>query len=99
MKNQLFLLTCVAGLFSMPLMAAEKEQTPLGKHMEAMNDAYKAFRRETDPAKGIIEAREAQKNALLSASEVPALIKEMPEGPEKEKAFLEYRKMVGKLYV
>jgi len=99
MKNRLLLLTWVAGLMSMPAMAAEKEHTALGKQMEAMNDAYKAFRRETDPAKGVTQAREAQKSALLGAAEVPELIKEMPEGPEKAKASLEYRKMMGKLYL
>jgi soluble cytochrome b562 len=97
MKNRLFLLTCAVGLMWMPAMA--EEHTALGKQMETMNDAYKAFRRETDPAKGIVQAREAQKSALQSASEVPELIKEMPEGPEKEKASLEYRKMMGKLYL
>ncbi len=78
---------------------AEKEKTALGKQMEAMNDAFKAFRRETDPVKGATQAREAQQAALKSAAEVPALIKEMPEGPEKVKAAVEYRKMIGKLYV
>ena len=31
--------------------------------------------------------------------EIPALIKEMPEGPDKAKAQNEYRTMMGKLYV
>lgn len=99
MKNRLLLLSCAACLAWIPATAAEKEPSALGKQMEAMNDAYKAFRRETDPVKGVAQAREAQKSALLSAAEVPELIKEMPEGPEKEKASLEYRKMVGKLYL
>ena len=59
MKKQLFLLTCAVGLMMMPTMAAE-EETALGKQMEAMNDAFKGFRRETDPVKGAAQAREAQ---------------------------------------
>lgn len=77
----------------------EKEETPLGKQMESMNDAYKAFRKETDPVKGAALAREAQQGALKAALEIPALIKEMPEGPEKVQASLGYRKAMGKLFL
>lgn len=83
----------------LPARAADEESTPLGKQMESMNDAYKAFRKETDPVKGAAQAREAQTAALKVATEVPAVIKDMPEGPEKAKAFAAYRKMIGKLYV
>lgn len=82
----------------MPIKA-EEEHTPLEEQMEVMNDAFKAFRKETDPVKGATLAREAQTAALKSAAEVPAMLKEMPEGPEKAKALAEYRKMIGKLYV
>lgn len=99
MKNRIFLIACTACLLGLPVAAQEKEQNALGKQMEAMNDAYKAFRRETDPVKGAASAREAQKAALQSASEIPELVKEMPEGTDKEKAALSYRKMMGKLYV
>jgi soluble cytochrome b562 len=78
---------------------AEEEETPLGKQMEVMNDAFKGFRRETDPVKGAAEARIAQEAALKSAAEVPAMLKPMPDGPEKTKALLEYKKMMGKLYI
>lgn len=92
---------CAAGLMLIPARAQdkEKETTALGKQMEAMNDAFKAFRKETDPVKGATQAREAQLAALKSASEVPETIKDMPEGPEKAKAFAAYHKMIGKLYV
>ena len=82
-----------------PAKAQDKEHTQLGKDMEAMNDAFKAFRRETDPAKGAAQAREAQAALIKGISEVPAKVKEMPEGPEKAKALVEYHKMIGKLYV
>ncbi|MEO8615344.1 MAG: cytochrome b562 [Luteolibacter sp.] len=79
--------------------AEEKDKTPLGKQMESMSDAYKGFRKETDPVKGAALARDAQQGALKAAMEVPALIKDMPEGPEKIKAAVEYRKMMGKLFI
>lgn len=99
MKKQLFLLSCVAGLTLLPARAAESDETPLAKQMEATNDAYKAFRRETDPVKGATQAREAQQSVLKATSEVPELLKAMPDGPDKAKALVSYRKMMGKLYV
>ena len=83
----------------MPAKAQDKEHTALGKQMETMNDAFKAFRKETDPVKGAAQAREAQAAALKGATEVPETVKEMPEGPGKAKALASYHKMVGKLYV
>lgn len=91
-------MSCAIGLMLLPTTAAENE-TPLAKQMEAMNDAFKGFRRETDAVKGAAQAREAQTAALKSAMEVPAMLKAMPEGPEKAKALVEYRKMIGKLFV
>jgi soluble cytochrome b562 len=99
MKKHLFLLSCTAGLMLMPARAAESDETPLGKQMEATNDAFKAFRRETDPVKGATQAREAQLSVLKAAAEVPELLKAMPEGPDKAKALVSYRKMMGKLYI
>lgn len=92
-------MSLVAGLSLISVRADEKEHTELGKHMEAMNDAFKAFRKETDPVKGAAHAREAQSEALKAAVEIPAVIKDMPEGTEKVKALAEYRKMIGKLFV
>ena len=36
---------------------------------------------------------------LKAAMEVPALVKEMPDGPEKDEAANTYRMMMGKLYI
>jgi soluble cytochrome b562 len=100
MKKQFFLLSCATGLMLMPAVAAEKhEESPLAKQMESMDDAFKGFRRETDPVKGAAQAREAQQAALKSALEIPELLAAMPDGPDKVKALLEYRKMIGKLFV
>ncbi len=97
MKKSMILLGCLAGMLVMPAMA--QEETPLGKNMEAMNDAYKAFRKETDPVKGAAAAREAQDYAIKGALEIPALIKEIKDEAEKTKATVEYRKMMGKLLI
>jgi soluble cytochrome b562 len=102
MKKQFVLLGCALGLLLIPTRAEEekeKDQTALGKQMETMNDAFKAFRRETDAVKGASQARDAQAAALKAAAEVPERVKEMPDGPEKTKALVSYRKMTGKLFV
>ncbi len=82
-------------MFVQPTMA--DEDTPLAKQMDAMNDAYKAMRRETDPAKGAALAREAQDAMVKAITETPDLVTAMPDGPEKAKASAEYRKMMGSL--
>lgn len=99
MKNQLLVIGCAFGLFLVPTRAADEKHTALHDQMEAMNDAFKAFRRETDPVKGATQARLAQQSALKSASEVPEMVKAMPEGPDKAKALVAYHKMMGKLFV
>ena len=86
-----------AALAAAPVLQAD--DSPLGKQMESMNDAYKAFRKETDPSKGAALAREAQTAVARGLAELPELVKKMPDGPEKAKASAEYRKMMGKLYV
>jgi soluble cytochrome b562 len=99
MRNYAMILSCAVGLLMVPSQAADEKHTVLHDQMEAMNDAFKAFRRETDPVKGATQARLAQQAALKSAMEVPELVTAMPEGPEKAKALLTYRKMMGKLLV
>ncbi len=81
-------------LFVIP---ASADDTPLAKQMEIMNDAYKAMRKEEDPAKGAALAKEAQDAMVKAIVEVPELVKAMPDGPDKAKASAEYRKMMGTL--
>ncbi len=77
--------------------SAQEDTTPLGEQMAAMNDAYKAIRREKDPAKGAALAREAQDAMIKAVTETPELVKAMPEGDDKTKAVAGYRKMMGSL--
>jgi soluble cytochrome b562 len=96
MKMKILLCGFAASLmFVQPTMA--DEDSPLAKQMDAMNDAYKAMRRETDPAKGATLAREAQDAMVKAITETPELVKAMPESPEKAKASAGYRKMMGSL--
>ncbi len=81
------------------LPARAEKETPLGKQMDAMNQSFKAFRKETDPAKCAALARDAQQAVAKGLLELPTLVTKMPEGPQKAKSAAEYRKMMGKLYV
>lgn len=95
MKITSILMGC-AALLVLPVSA---DDTPLGKQMEAFDDSYKAFRKETDPAKGATQAREAQNTILKGIGESPSMLAKMPDGPAKTKALAEYRKMMGQLFV
>ena len=76
-----------------------KRSEELGKKMEELNDHYKSIRREDDPAKGAVSAREAQKLIAASLNEVPAMVGKMPDGSAKENALATYRQMMGEAYV
>jgi soluble cytochrome b562 len=96
MKFRILLMSCALCLV-LPVRA--EEETPLGKQMDAMNQAFKGFRKETDPAKCAALARDAQQAVAKGMLELPAMLVKMPEGPQKAKSAAEYRKMMGKLYV
>lgn len=85
----------------LPISAAEEksEHTALGSQMESFNDAYKAFRKETDPAKGAALARDAQTAVAKALLETPESLTKLPDGAEKSKAAADYRKMMGQVYV
>ena len=76
------------------------EESPLGKQMESLNDAFKALNKEKDAAKGAALAREAQEGVLKGISIVPDFITDMiPDAKEKEKAIADYRKLMGETFV
>lgn len=78
---------------------ASAEDTPLGKQMESLDDAYKAFRRAQNNGEGAASAREAQQAVVKGLSEVPAMLAKMPDGPQRAKAVAAYRHLMGQLYV
>jgi ABC-type transport system substrate-binding protein len=98
MKKLFFpvMLLATACLIPSPVRA---EDSPMAEQMDALDDAYKAFRRETDPAKGSKAAREAQDIVLKSIPLVPAMVEKMPAGEAKDKAIASYRTQMGKLFV
>lgn len=97
MKKHFLSITFALSSLLLPVQAAPHSE--LENQMEALDDAFKGFRRETDPVKGAAQAREAQAASLKAFSELPAMVKAMPDGSEKEKASASYRKMMGKLLV
>lgn len=98
MKKLIFPAMLLASACLIPA-AVRADDTPLAKEMEAMDDAYKAFRRETDPAKGAKAAREAQESVLKAIPMTPAMVEKMPAGEAKDKAIASYRTQMGKLFV
>jgi ABC-type transport system substrate-binding protein len=98
MKKLFFpvMLLATACLIPSPIRA---EDSPMAEQMDALDDAYKAFRRETDPAKGSKAAREAQDIVLKTIPLVPAMVEKMPAGEAKDKAIASYRTQMGKLFV
>ncbi len=99
MKKMILPLMLLATACLIPTPVRAQEDTPLAKQMESLDDAYKAFRRETDPAKGAKAAREAQDSVLKAIPMVPAMLEAMPAGEAKEKALVSYRTQMGKLFV
>lgn len=76
------------------------EESPLGKQMESLNDAFKALNKEKNAAKGAALAREAQEGVLKGIAIVPDFIADMiPDAKEKEKAIADYRKLMGETFV
>jgi soluble cytochrome b562 len=96
MKNPIFSIV-FAALALIPVGASAAEPNKVHEQMEKMDDAYKAFRKETDPAKGAELAREAQAYAIQSLSEVPEMVKDIKDPAEKAKALATYKKMMAKL--
>lgn len=90
---------CAIGLFLTPAAVRAEEHSKLGEEMEALDDAIKGFRKETDPAEGAAMVREAQTATLKSIPLLPAMVKKMPDGPDKDKAAAAYRTAMAKLLV
>lgn len=91
--------TILIGCAACLLMPVSADETPLAKQMDAFDDTYKAFRKETDSVKGAVLAREAQDIILKGIAELPAMVSKMPDGTPKAKAAAEYRRMMGQLFV
>mgnify|MGYP000270431457 CR=1 FL=1 len=89
----------VVSLVAALVLPGSADDTELGKKMEELNEHYKSIRREDDPAKGAISAREAQKLVAASLNMTPAMLTQMKDGPAKQNALAIYRQMMGQSYV
>ncbi len=96
MKYKLFLTGFVTSLLIISPASAD-DDSPLAMQMDEMNDAYKSMRRETDPAAGAAYARVAQDAMIKAIVELPTMVSDMEDGPEKNKAIASYRKMTAAL--
>lgn len=92
MRKLLFPLLAVALASVMPVSA---DDTPLGKQMEAFNDAYKAMRRVDDNAEGAKLAREAQDALLKAFTLTPEFVEKGGHPDGKEKAMASYRTQIA----
>jgi hypothetical protein len=99
MKKLIFPALLLASALMLPTPVRAEEDTPLAKEMEKVDEAFKGFRRETDPVKGAKAAREAQEGVIKALAFTPALIEKMPAGEAKEKAIIGYRTQMGQLFV
>lgn len=99
MKSRMFLTGLAALVLLAPVAVMAADDSPLAKEMEKLDDAFKAFRKESDAAKGAVQAREAQQAAVRGFMEIPTMISKMPDGPEKEKAAAQYRLLTATLLV
>jgi hypothetical protein len=99
MKKLIFPALLLASALMLPTPVRAEEDTPLAKEMEKVDEAFKGFRRETDPVKGAKAAREAQEAVLKALPLIPAMIEKMPAGEAKEKAIVGYRTQMGQLFV
>ena len=99
MKTSIFAALLLTSSLLLPAPARAEDDTPLAKEMEKVDEAFKGFRRETDPTKGAKAAREAQEGVIKALAFTPALIEKMPAGEAKEKAIVAYRTQMGQLFV
>lgn len=81
------------------ILSLSAEESPIATEMDLFNDAYKAMKKETDPAKGAALARESQDSMLKALKVDPEIVQSMPEGIDKMKFSAEYRKMMAELLV
>ena len=75
------------------------DDTPLGKQMEMLNDAYKALRRTDDAKEGAKLAREAQAAVIKAFSLKPELVADGAHPDGEEKAMAAYRTQIAQLLV
>ena len=100
-KVRLFLGAVALGfLGTASAIAADEEDTPMTKEMKEISTSLKNLRRldKADYAAGAAAVRKAHEATLRSMAYSPSLVKDMPEGPEKEVALADSRRLMGLTY-
>ena len=92
-----FIFTTLATLSLFSSVYAEQETTKMTEEMRTSNKALKKLRKidKSDWDGMAAAAREAQAAFLKSMSYVPVVVKEMQDGPEKDKAAADARRLLG----
>lgn len=100
LRNRMF---CVVGVWSLCAFTglhAEEAETEMGREMAAASKKLKSLRTlpldDFDAA--AVAVRKAHEALLRSMAHTPALITEMPEGLEKQKALADSRRLLGLSY-
>lgn len=89
-----------AGIFLSQPALADDDDTPLAKSMSQASKALKALRKlpKDDWAGGAKAARTAADGIRQGMEFTPAMLKDMKDGLEKEKALADYRRLMGLNY-
>jgi len=102
LKRAFLPIVAASMALSFPAMADEDdhEHTPLEKAMKISSNALKSLRKmdKSDWAGGAKAARTAADGCRQGMEFIPALVKEMADGKEKDKAIADYRRMMGLSY-
>lgn len=100
LRNRMF---CVIGMFGLCAatgLHADDADTEMGKEMAAASKKLKSLRTLplNDFEAAAIAVRKSHEALLRSMAHTPALIAEMPEGIEKQKALADSRRLLGLSY-
>ena len=98
-SRRLWMLLIVAGAIALPLSMTQPttadDDSPLEKAMETINSHYKMLRREARKGEygedTVQRLKEMQHAAIESMHEVPAILKKIPAGEQKQ-FMIDYRK-------
>ena len=102
-KVRLFLGAIALGFLGTASAIADDhggDHTPMEKEMKAVSDSLKTLRRmdKSDYAAGAAAVRKAHEAILRSMAYSPSLVKEMPDGEEKDIALADSRRLMGLTY-
>lgn len=98
--SQVFRIGLLVGIAGSANVLAEEPTTEMGKAMGESSKALKSLRTlpRDDFEAAAVAVRKSHEALLRSMVHTPALITEMPEGEEKQKALADARRLLGLSY-